>query len=270
MAKIKVRPHPGALSALLKQKGMTQVDAKEASSVDRKTLAKIDRGEEVKRETLQKLANKLNVPAKVFDPPRTEVVPDVEGDPDDPVGSHTLMLRKLDAERLAEIIKDAEQVHWHLNVQVIDQKARQVLEEFEGAVNELHHWLTLLPSLVEDEGRSLRFQLQGLSKAEKISSLLDQLAELRLTVLGANYLFWELSQEIPNDGGGWSSAFDYKSYRIVLLSIEPHVAESRRVRVSCGSEPPPWFDRPRSMFIRVNGRLLPTIEELSKEGRDAQ
>jgi len=37
MAKIKVHPHPG----------ITQVDARDATGVDRKTLAKIDRGEPI-------------------------------------------------------------------------------------------------------------------------------------------------------------------------------------------------------------------------------
>jgi transcriptional regulator with XRE-family HTH domain len=107
MAKIKVRPHPGALSELLKKKGMTQIDAHATTGVDRKTLKKIDDGEEVKLETLQKVATKLQVPEGYFSQPA------VATDDDSDVSSvlpepGTVMLRKLDIARLEELLRQGE------------------------------------------------------------------------------------------------------------------------------------------------------------------
>src|SRR5262245_57019541 len=103
MAKIKVRPRPGALSDLLKKKKMTQMDAFTKTRVDRKTLRKIERGQEVKLETLQQAANKLQVPEDYF-----LHIPAVEVAQDDDVLSlepGNIMLRKLDLARLEEILK---------------------------------------------------------------------------------------------------------------------------------------------------------------------
>ena len=52
MAKIKFQPHPGALSKILTGQGRTQLDAASATGIDRKTLTKINRGEEVKLDSL--------------------------------------------------------------------------------------------------------------------------------------------------------------------------------------------------------------------------
>jgi transcriptional regulator with XRE-family HTH domain len=104
VAKIKVRAHPGALAELLKSKGMTQMDAKSVSDIDRKTLAKINRGEEVKLETLQTLANKLKVPTTFFDPPAASSLDQADSQRDDPQRLD-LMLRKVDADQLVNLMR---------------------------------------------------------------------------------------------------------------------------------------------------------------------
>src|SRR5215213_5471692 len=102
MAKIKLRPRPGALSELLKSKGMTKMDAFERTRVDRKTLSKIDRGEEVKLETLQQVVTKLQVTEEYFrHPPATELIED--GDDPEP---GTILLRRLDVARLQELFEE--------------------------------------------------------------------------------------------------------------------------------------------------------------------
>ncbi|MBR1149339.1 helix-turn-helix transcriptional regulator [Bradyrhizobium sp. JYMT SZCCT0428] len=131
MAKIKVRPRPGALSELLKIKGFTRMDAFEKTRVDRKTLSKIDRGEEVKLETLQQVINKLQVTEEYFrNPPTAEATDDSGGDPE----PGTIMLRKLDWARLEELLTGAENLRWHLKAPVRDDAARTFLVEFEQAV----------------------------------------------------------------------------------------------------------------------------------------
>ena len=122
MAKINVHPLPGALLELLKSKGMTKTDARQKTRLDPKTLLKIDRGEEVKLETLQQVANKLGVTEEYFLPSATEAT--TNGDVSE---SGTIMLRKLAVARLEELLAGAERVEWHLNAKVWDEEARKFL-----------------------------------------------------------------------------------------------------------------------------------------------
>jgi transcriptional regulator with XRE-family HTH domain len=263
MAKIKVNARPGSLSELLKKKGMTQMDAKEKTGVDRKTLSKINDGEEVKLETLQKLANKLQVPEAYF---LSHPVPAAADDSDVPsvLEPGTIMLRKLDWARLEELLKGAEILRWHLKAQVRDDATRKFLEEFEQAVENFRKQLALNVPEAWDADPTLRFQLSLLKTADDIAARLEALADHGVVLLGADYLFWDCDSE---DGESvyqrWTTV-NYRSSRTVLLSVEPAGAQSRRAPIFQGSLPPRFAPntprRGRDITVCVNGDPLPTLD----------
>ncbi len=256
MAKRKVRPQPGALLKLLRDKGMTQMDAHTQTGLDRKTLSKINRGEEVKLETLQQMTTKLRVTDAYF---LNSAAAADDADVLSVLRPGDIMLRKLSAERLAAILKGASRIRWELNAHVEGETARKSLEEFEEAVEEFRQQLKGNHDTPTD---SLRSQLRRLKTAEDITTRLEQLAEHRLAVLGAEYLFWENSSEDDSFYEGRRES-NYISFRIVLLSVEPSGTQSRRLRVSRGSVPPRFSDRSRTVF--VDGLPLKTEEEGNEE-----
>jgi transcriptional regulator with XRE-family HTH domain len=252
VAKIKVSPHPGALFELLKKKGMTQTDAFEKTRVDRKTLSKIDRGEEVKLETLQQVANKLQVTEEYF---RHSPVAEVTRKGDDPEAG-TILLRKLDASRLKDLFEGAERIRWHLNAKVRDDDARKFLEDFETAAENFRKQ----HALFHRESHSLRLQLDRLKTADDMAARLERLAEHRLALLGGDHLFWECSvEESQYEDMRWQSEH-YRSSYTVHLSIEPLGTQSRRVQIYIG-EPPPLFASDRRHDVYVNGVQLPTRDD---------
>lgn len=235
---------------------MTQTDASQTTRVDRKTLLKIDRGGQVKLDKLQTVANKLEVPEEYFlHPPAAEVTND--GDDLEP---GTIMLRKLDAARLEELLRGAKRLEWHLNANVRDNEARKFLEDFETAVENFREQHARISR--ENVTRSLRLQLDRLRTADDISARLERLAEHRLALLGADHLFWECSCEevwYNEDIKGYKE--DYQSSNTVLLSVEPLSTQSRRIRMSYGN-PPPFFAPDTETAVFVNGEQLPSLEEL--------
>jgi transcriptional regulator with XRE-family HTH domain len=267
MAKIKVHPHPGALSDWLKKEGLTLLDAAEKTRVDRKTLRKIDRGEEVKLETLQKLANGLRVPISFFDPPATELSPPATELNDDwPFPVIQIMLRELDTDSLSPLVKRADKIHWHLHLQRVDEKVRELLRKFETAVFDLHQHLNYRSYEWETRGPfSLETQLSGLQKGEDVATLMKQLAEHRITVLGAEYLDWDNTSSGNQDPGVFVER--YISRRILKLSIEQSSSRTRRMLVYTDGDQPPMFapdtDPPTVVF--VNGVRLETQKLLAED-----
>jgi transcriptional regulator with XRE-family HTH domain len=246
MAKKKVHPRPGALMELLKKREMTKMDAAQpdVTGIDRKTLVKIDRGEEVKLETLQKVAISLRVPLAYF--VETAEADDID-DPSDPM--HFVMLRKLNGERLAELLKGAEAVglgrniDWVLNVQVVDEKARKLLKELERIVSSSR----LIPGWTD----GLSDQLERLESFDRLGGILKELHGCRLAVLGGDYVYWERSSK--------PFLVEYSSGRKVLLSVESSGTQSRRVPVSPGHEPPKLAPND-STIVTVDGRRLDTAD----------
>jgi transcriptional regulator with XRE-family HTH domain len=260
MAKIKVHPHPGALSGLLKQKNMTQEEAKDATGIDRKTLRRIERGEQVKEDTLRKLANGLRVPVHHFvDVPSAAEL--TKQDPEAPLWPHSLMLRELDADGLLGLLKKSKQIRWLLNLKSADQKVFGLLEEFERVVNRLHEYF--YADQWDDDGESLSAQLHHLEKVQAIATLMERLAENRVVILGADYLHWTVSQE-RNDP---FNVHYYRSTWVIDLSIEQHGTSSRRVPIFLGSEPPkvtPETDPPTKILVNgvpLDGVPLPPADD---------
>jgi transcriptional regulator with XRE-family HTH domain len=279
VAKIKVRPNRGALSGWLKTKALTQVEAAKKAQVDRKTLAKIERGEEVKQDTLHKLATRLGIPANFFDPPPATEVTKQDDELQSPHGlwrHGSLMLRELDADGLSGLLKLASKINWHLELEVAEEKVIQLLEEFGQAVHGLHQHLASYLDFDTDSS-SLTFQLNGLKMRQAVAAFMERLVEHRITVLGAEYLQWFMNEKL--EGEHDARPFDlryYRSTRIVELSVEPYGARSRRVPIYHGDEPPksaPETNPPTKVFVdgmplgkfMARSRLRSALDEVLPE-----
>jgi hypothetical protein len=157
------------------------------------------------------------------------------------------MLRELDANGLLELIKKAQQIRWRLNLKLADEKVFGLLKEFEPAVHEFHAYL-FADNLNDDDTFSLRAQLHHLKKMQAMATLMEQLAEHRVAILGVDYLYWHVNQKTINP----FTVHIYTSIRVIELSVEQYGTSSRRVPIDPGPEPPkvtPETDPPTKVLV---------------------
>jgi transcriptional regulator with XRE-family HTH domain len=267
MAKVKVRSRPGALWDLLKRKNMTQMKAAEKTGVDRKTLAKINRGEDVKEQIRRQVTTRLGVPEKVLDPAPTELA---VFEP-----SWGVTVSKFDRERLKELLWNFDarppEIHWFLNLQAVDEKQRELLEQLELAVHQLSQELFrhFEPDELHLNKYSLSSELSRLKTAEAVDTLLGKLVKQGIGVLGGDYLQWKVSESIEykyhsDDPDDFDEVplHEYTSKRIVQLSIEPYAIQSRRLPIWTGQEPPKSAPNAFTRVV-VNGAPLETWNALT-------
>ena len=107
---------------------------------------------------------------------------------------------------------------------------------------------------------TLRVQLDRLKIADDVAARLEMFDLHCLALLGADHLFWQCYHDEGEFGHlDWRPVAMHSSPNKVLLSVEPHGTQSRRMHISIG-EPPPLFARDTETVVFVNGVHLPSRE----------
>ena len=257
MAKIMMTSEPAALTAILREKSKTQAEVAAATQTSRKTIQRIVAGRPVKDTTLQKVADYLRVPLEHLLPkdgghvglralmPNADLAKSA-ADADDTPWSRSILLREVDGEGLRVMCKDVytSNVRWKIDSRV-SKEVIHPLKELEGAISDLcDFWIVR----TGEEYNNLGFQLRLIEKANRIDEIFAILAEHKLCVLGAKYIYWTV------ENGPFS--LDYHSTIWLMLCIEQSSVSTKRVRVPRGSVPPPSAPADATVTYTVDGTKL--------------
>jgi transcriptional regulator with XRE-family HTH domain len=265
MALDKHTPRPGALKLAISKAGMTQAEFAQKARCSRTTLQKIDRGEPVKAETLNEIAQVLGLPVAHLlgseEKPEDTGPDQIVTDEDEVFGNFAkVLLRRLRTTNdVMKLLPYAGDISWLLNACDLSNDQEAALVNFEQRLNqfdEREHWFmsTTGPSLaklIEDK------------KAEKgIEEQIKQLADAGLYVYGTKYIVWSKEKEM-HQFNPYEFQQDevqvYTSKRVTMIAFDSDNAKSIRANVYIG-HPPPEHATDEKPHIKVDGRWLEKSE----------
>jgi hypothetical protein len=230
VAKQMIIAYPGALDAVMKAKGLTQTDLAQRSRVDRKTLRAINRGEHVKDTTVKAVVLGLGIPIRqLLVPPAPVQTEDARSS--DEVGANSVLLRVVKAHDVKLLLTGAVFLNWKLFLDRIDSEGRDTLLNFEKLIGQW--WSNLKTEGIAKE--SLAEQLRRLEIYNEVEAALAGLHKLSITVLGGEYLWWEMDERNYYED---NYCYEYTSSRAAILALVPSSVTAKRIEVDQGNVPP--------------------------------
>jgi hypothetical protein len=186
---------------------------------------------------LEKVANNLRVPVEHLKARTDETVGDLAPHLEVHAASGNLLLKKLSAAELPELLQGTGRLHWMLELPALALKLHPTLEKLEDAIEALRASLNIPFS---PPYHTLRSQLSRVARLGEIEELLKELHADRIAFFGATYLFWESSKEdvIHYEGRTWGGDENFTSTQVAALCIDHSSLDSKRVIVDAGSKPP--------------------------------
>ncbi len=264
MAKTLVSTIPGALTKLLRERNLTQVDLKEKSGVDVKTIRRIVLGGPVKDTTLKTVADALKIPASHLtqgDVTSAEIIPftRTKTDTSHNLGNEAIRvaddtqefpLKRTTAATLAASLQGAKNICWRLQIQSLPPEIVTLLKRLEAAVEA---WR--VESNSTERANSLSHQLELIGTSNEVQRLLDELRNSGVGVFSGTYLFW-LREEVDEYYEIHSLSFVSEPHVLIVLhsSTSPLLRLSyRSLALKMGEPPPSSFEDYEGIRIRIDG-----------------
>ena len=239
---------------------MTIVDLEKSSSLTRKTIQKIDKGEEVKSSTIYKLANALGVSFENLSQrsEQGEIDRSEEGYGSEIIidlySSSTATARPFDPELDDVRLSNAAEIRFALQL-----SRSEIAEPIETALRELNNAIqTIRAERPNDKSFNVSDDLEGLlvevKSLNRLDAAVDSLEELGVAVYICSYAYWECTDEFYLRTERY---YSYSPKIVLVIGLAKKFGKEVRCRIDSGTEPPIGEDeegREDGVEYFVNGR----------------